>query len=64
METIPLSAEDLADRMRVMAEEASAIAEEMTDPDSKRSMLEIAAGYELLANGGEPPSRPVEVEAA
>jgi hypothetical protein len=25
----------------------------MTDADSKRSMLEIAAGYELLANGAE-----------
>jgi hypothetical protein len=46
----PLSAEDLADRLRAMAEEARAIAEEMTDPDSKRSMLEIAVGYELLAS--------------
>jgi hypothetical protein len=42
--------------MRVMAEEARAIAEEMTDPESKRSMLEIAAGCELLANGSDPAS--------
>jgi hypothetical protein len=64
MDILPLAAEDLAGRMREMAAEARAIAEEMTDPESKRSMLEIAAGYEVLANEGEPPAQPVKVAAA
>jgi hypothetical protein len=42
-----------ADYWRAMAKEALALAEEMTDAESKRSMLEIAAGYELLANGAK-----------
>jgi hypothetical protein len=42
-----------ADHWRAMAEEALVIAEEMTDAESKRSMLEIAAGYELLAHSAE-----------
>jgi hypothetical protein len=46
-----------------MAEEALALAEQMTDAESKRSMLEIAAGYELLANGAELcEARPIRAE--
>jgi hypothetical protein len=40
---------DVAERWRSLAAEAHAIAVEMTDPEAKRIMLGIAAGYELLA---------------
>ena len=38
-----------AARWSVLAEEAKAIAEEMKDALSKKTMLEIAAGYDRLA---------------
>jgi hypothetical protein len=50
VEAISNTPNDMAAYLREMAREARAIAAEMADPESKRSMLEIAAGYELLAN--------------
>ena len=38
---------------RDRAEEARAVAEEMTDPDSKRKMLRITDDYEELARRAE-----------
>ena len=38
---------------REMADDALALAEEMKNTEDQRSMREIAAGYELLANGAE-----------
>ena len=38
---------------RDRAEEARRIAEEMVDPDAKRMMLNIAAGYDRLAQHAE-----------
>jgi hypothetical protein len=40
---------DLAERWRTLAAEARAAADEMTDPESKRALLNIAEGYERLA---------------
>lgn len=54
MEAFPQTVDDMAGYWRKMAEDALALAEDMTDPESKRSMLEIAAGYQQLASGSEP----------
>lgn len=45
------AAGDLTDYWRAMASEALAFANDMTDPDSKRAMLEVAAAYEALIRG-------------
>ena len=42
-----------AEHWRERAAEAYAIAEQMNDPDAKRSMLEIAERYESLAKYAE-----------
>jgi len=44
---------DVAERWRTLAAEAHAIANELSDPDAKQIMLDIAAGYELLARRAE-----------
>jgi hypothetical protein len=54
MEAFAQTADDMAGYWRKMAEDALALAEDMMDPESKRSMLEIAAGYRQLASGSEP----------
>jgi hypothetical protein len=38
---------------RGRAHEARIIADQMKDPEAKLTMLDIAAGYELLAEGAE-----------
>ena len=38
---------------RYRAEEARAMAESMTDPEAKQSMLDVAADYERLAKRAE-----------
>ena len=38
---------------RGRSQEARIIADQMKDPEAKRTMLDIAAGYELLAEGAE-----------
>jgi len=49
-----------AGHWRDRAEEARLIAEQMTDPHSRTTMLDIAAGYEMMAEhsvaraGGKP----------
>lgn len=45
------AAGDLTDYWRPMASEALAFADDMTDPESKRAMLEVAAAYEALIRG-------------
>ena len=44
---------DVAERWRTLAAEARAAANEMTDPESKRALLNIAEGYERLARRAE-----------
>jgi hypothetical protein len=53
METKPEAIDNMVGYWREMADETLAIAEEMKDAENKWSMLEIAAGYELLANGAD-----------
>ena len=53
METPPEAIDNMVGYWREMADETLAMAEEMKDAENKRSMREIAAGYELLANGAE-----------
>ena len=40
---------DVVERWRTLAAEARAAANEMTDAESKRALLNIAEGYERLA---------------
>jgi len=42
-----------AQRLRSRADEALARAEQMNDPESRRAMLDIVAGYERLAQRAE-----------
>jgi hypothetical protein len=44
---------DNAERWRKLAEEARAVADELTDLDAKQIMLSIAEGYELLTRHAE-----------
>jgi hypothetical protein len=44
---------DVAERWRTLAAEARAAADEMTDAESKRALLNIAEGYERLARRAE-----------
>jgi hypothetical protein len=44
---------DVAERWRTLAAEARAAADEMTDPDAKRTLVNIAEGYERLARRAE-----------
>ena len=44
---------DIAERWRTLAAEARASADEMTDPESNRALLNIAEGYERLARRAE-----------
>jgi hypothetical protein len=44
---------DAAERWRTLAAEARAVAEEMADPEAKRTMLSIADGYDRLARRAE-----------
>jgi hypothetical protein len=46
-----------SERWRALAAEALAVAREMTDPDAKAIMLEIAARYERLAKAADKKSR-------
>ena len=47
------SVSDSAERWRKLAEEARAVADQLTDPGAKQIMLTIAAGYERLARRAE-----------
>jgi hypothetical protein len=47
------SAVDVAERWRTLAAEARATADKMTDPEAKRTLLNIAEGYERLARRAE-----------
>jgi hypothetical protein len=53
VETPPEATDNMVGYWREMADETLAIAEEMKNAENKRSMLEVAAGYELLANGAD-----------
>jgi len=53
------TAGDLTDYWRAMASEAFAFAADMTDPESKRAMLEVAAAYEALIRGAPVSDTPV-----
>ena len=44
---------DVAERWRTLAAEARATADKMTDPEAKRTLLNIAEGYERLARRAE-----------
>jgi hypothetical protein len=44
---------DNAERWRKLAEEARAVADQLTDLDAKQTMVRIAEGYELLARRAE-----------
>jgi hypothetical protein len=44
---------DVAERWRALAMEARSAADELTDPEAKRIMLSIAAGYKVLARRAE-----------
>ena len=44
---------DNAERWRKLAEEARAVADQLTDLDAKQIMLRIADGYELLMRHAE-----------
>ena len=44
---------DAVERWRALASEARAQAEQMTDAEAKRIMLNIAEGYDLLARHAE-----------
>ena len=48
---------DKPDRWRKRAEEARAIAEKLATPDAKRTMLDLAASYEVLARRAEERAR-------
>jgi hypothetical protein len=53
MEAPPEAIDNMVGYWREMADDALALAEEMKDYENKRSMLEIAVGYEMLASGGD-----------
>jgi hypothetical protein len=55
MTNCPYTAKDWRER----AEKARAVAEAAVDPEAKRAALEIAAGYERLAEMVERAPRPV-----
>ena len=44
---------DVAERWRTLAAEARVAAGEMSDPEAKRTLLNIAEGYEHLARRAE-----------
>ena len=44
---------DVAEHWRKLDSEARAVANELTDPDAQRIMLDIAEGYELLTRRAE-----------
>ena len=44
---------DVAGRWRTLAAEARATSDKMTDPQAKRTLLNIAEGYERLARRAE-----------
>ena len=44
---------DSGERWRKLAEEARAVADQLTDLDAKQIMLSIAEGYELLTRHAE-----------
>ena len=44
---------DVAERWRTLAAEARATADRMIDPEAKRTLLNIAEGYERLARRAE-----------
>ena len=44
---------DVAERWRTLAAEARTTADKMTDPEAKRTLLNIAEGYERLARRAE-----------
>jgi hypothetical protein len=44
---------DNAERWRKLAEEARAVADQLTDPGAKQIMVRIAEGYELLTRRAE-----------
>jgi hypothetical protein len=48
-----MSEGDDASRWRALAAEARRVAVEMTDPESRRTMLLIAEGYDRLAGFAE-----------
>jgi hypothetical protein len=50
---VPSKNVDVAEHWRKLALEARAVANELTDPDAKRIMLDIAEGYELLTRRAE-----------
>jgi hypothetical protein len=50
---MPSDSADAAARWRALAAEARATAEQMTDADAKRVVLNIADGYERLAERAE-----------
>jgi hypothetical protein len=50
---VPSKNVDVAEHLRKLALEARAVANELTDPDAKRIMLDIAEGYELLTRRAE-----------
>jgi hypothetical protein len=50
---VPSRNVDVAEHWRMLASEARAVANELTDPDAKQIMLDIAEGYELLTRRAE-----------
>ena len=53
---------DDPEHWRSRAEEARSVAEQLSDPEAKRTMLRIAAEYELLAERAE--RRPTKESSA